>query len=307
MAKRCTEEPLIILCPPRSFSSVVCAMLGQHPAIYGFPELNLFVTDTLDALVTLNEGEGPHAHTGVGSYIGGLLRVIAELYFGEQTALTVAKALDWVLARRQFSTKHTMDSLLVEIFPRIGVDKSTRTAMSRKSIQRASSFYPSAKFLHLTRHPVATVKSMWECHQPFSFPDESGSNDRTIYTYCAHVWYQAHRSILDLTNALPSHQKLQVQAEDLLQQPDTCLANIASWLGGDAGPDAIEAMKHPERSPYATCGLLEVRGDNDATFLRHPKLRKIEPPPSLKILVEWGLDDGLVAQIRKLANQLGYG
>jgi hypothetical protein len=32
---------MLILCPPRSFSSVVSAMIGQHPQLYGFPELNL--------------------------------------------------------------------------------------------------------------------------------------------------------------------------------------------------------------------------------------------------------------------------
>ena len=43
--------PLVILCPARSFSSVVCAMLGQHPQTYGLPELHLFITDTVDDLL----------------------------------------------------------------------------------------------------------------------------------------------------------------------------------------------------------------------------------------------------------------
>ena len=31
-------EPLFILAPPRSFTSVVCAMIGNHPQMLGLPE-----------------------------------------------------------------------------------------------------------------------------------------------------------------------------------------------------------------------------------------------------------------------------
>ena len=35
-------SPVFILSPPRSFSTVVCSMLGQHPQLYGLPEIDLF-------------------------------------------------------------------------------------------------------------------------------------------------------------------------------------------------------------------------------------------------------------------------
>ena len=43
--------PLFILGSPRSFTSLVCAMLGQNPDAYGVPELNLFIEDNLKALI----------------------------------------------------------------------------------------------------------------------------------------------------------------------------------------------------------------------------------------------------------------
>jgi hypothetical protein len=55
-ALECTEanqtqitsmEALLVLAPPRSFSSVVAAMLGQHPQMYGMPELQLFGAETM--------------------------------------------------------------------------------------------------------------------------------------------------------------------------------------------------------------------------------------------------------------------
>jgi len=41
------NHPLLILASPRSFTSVICAALGQHPQMYELPELHLFVADTL--------------------------------------------------------------------------------------------------------------------------------------------------------------------------------------------------------------------------------------------------------------------
>jgi|ERR1043165_3828945 hypothetical protein len=83
------RSPLFILGVPRSFTSVVCAMLGQHPQMYGLPELHLFTSQTLEerknvwAQSTFNINHG-------------LLRVIAELYFGKQTEETVIFARAWL-------------------------------------------------------------------------------------------------------------------------------------------------------------------------------------------------------------------
>ena len=53
------KDPLIILSPPRSFSSVISTMIGQHPQIYGFPELHLFSGETLGDIL---EREAKEVH-----------------------------------------------------------------------------------------------------------------------------------------------------------------------------------------------------------------------------------------------------
>ena len=47
---------------------------------------------------------------------------------------------------------------------------------------------------------------------------------------------------------------MRVRGEDLLGEPDTYLRKIAEWLGLRTDEEAIEAMKHPEQSPYACIG-----------------------------------------------------
>src|SRR5260370_15948832 len=111
--------PLLILCPPRSFSSVVCTMLGQHPQMYGFPELRLFVADTVDGI--LHYFETQKESFGLPTAVApGLLRAVAELHFGSQSAEAVAHAHTRILARRDCNVRALFSSLLDRLRPLIG-------------------------------------------------------------------------------------------------------------------------------------------------------------------------------------------
>src|SRR5260370_36930708 len=73
------RPPLIILCPPRSFSSVVCARIRRDPELYAFPELNLFVTDQVATLLALAADSA--GIPGLGNYVDGIIPTIADLHF----------------------------------------------------------------------------------------------------------------------------------------------------------------------------------------------------------------------------------
>ena len=45
-------DPLVILSPARSFSSVVSTMIGEHPQLYGFPELHICTSDSLEDVIS---------------------------------------------------------------------------------------------------------------------------------------------------------------------------------------------------------------------------------------------------------------
>ena len=42
-----SPQPIFILASPRSFTSLLCTMLGQHPEVYGVPELHLFLAENM--------------------------------------------------------------------------------------------------------------------------------------------------------------------------------------------------------------------------------------------------------------------
>src|SRR5262249_48851958 len=79
----------------------------------------------------------------------GLLRALAELEFGGQTAETVARAADWLHARRDWPVAQVFNLLLDRVRPRAGIDKTPLTAMSPQAMERVYALCPRARFLHL--------------------------------------------------------------------------------------------------------------------------------------------------------------
>ncbi len=291
-------EPLIILCPLRSFSSVACGMLGQHPEMYGFPELHLFVVDSMEELMLYHERKG-RAKGGPG-----LLRSLAQLHDGIQTETTIHKAKQWLDERQDWSTKKIFDYLLEQINPKIGIEKTPVTVMKSEFIERAYTMFPKSKFLHLTRHPISAGKSMQDFFEQMSKISVRESS-KTLDP--ARLWFQTHSRIIEFTSTLPLGQSMRLKGEDLLSNPDLYLPQIAEWLGVRTDKEAIEAMKHPEVSSYASIGPRGARGGNDPKFLKSPVLRVGQvSEPSLTKSLEWALDLGFSTKITKLAKQMGY-
>jgi hypothetical protein len=277
-------------------------MLGQHPQLYGFPELNLFVTDTIGELLEL----GDVKIGGNSSYVTGLIRAVAELEFGGQNDLTIQESIAWISERAHWSTKQMFTHLLEWIYPRIGVDKSPRTALSQRALDRALSSYPEARIIHLTRHPVSTLRSLQETHCRFS-NNSLGVDTVWLHTFYAHLWSQSQELITAVVRELGPKQALQVRAEELLTQTDKYLTMLLDWLNLPSKSHIIEAMKHPELSPYSQPAPLGLEGDGDPLFFESPKLRVPVLPQVLHLPSEWKLESKLVNKLDALAHQLGYG
>ena len=286
---------LVILSPPRSFSSVISTMIGQHPDIYGFPELHVFIGNTLQEVLD--------REYKVGNYFGppGLLRAVAELEWGYQTSESILKAVGWLGVRRKWSTKKLMDYLLEKVNPLLGIEKSPITSLQQLWIERAYSFFPNAYFLHLTRHPVSTRKSI------DIFLRQPGRSTRPPTHDSLLTWYRFHRNIIEFTRTLPTGQSMRIKGEDLMAYPDVFLPQIAEWMGIRTDLNAIEAMKHPEKSPYAFRGPYPAHGGNDGNFMRNPSLtdRKIIEP-SLRGFINSAPISWLDEHNKSLLNQIGY-
>lgn len=290
-----SRAPLFILCPMRSFSSVVCAVLGQHPQTYGLPEVNLFVADTAGELMQAHASRPHAAH--------GLLRTLAQLRYGEQTESTVAAVLEWLNEHPQTTTAELFNEIVDAVAPRIAVDKTPRTVLSPGYLERCYEMFPDASFLHLTRHPRSTGKSLLNNLKRNS---EWGGTFDADRVDPENIWLRAHTNIVNFANTLPEGQCLRIKGEDLLTDPDTYLPQICEWLDIDSDADAIDDMLHPERSPYACYGPENARMGNDPEFLEKPAFRRaVVKEPELYGPLEWSGEE-LRKETIKLARELGY-
>lgn len=288
--------PLLILCPMRSFSSVVCAMLGQHPQAYGLPEVNLFIADTVGELMRLH---APRPHG-----MHGLLRTLAQIDHGEQTDASASEARAWLEARRDWSTQQVFDHILEAVAPRVAVDKTPRTVLRPEYLERAYSMYPDASFLHLTRHPRSTGKSLLNNLKRNA---EWGGTFKADQVDPERIWLRAHTHITQFAATLPEGQCLRIKGEDLLSAPASYLPQIAEWLGLDTSAAALDAMMHPERSPFACYGPEQAKLGNDPEFLEKPEFRASRVhEPALAGALDWAPDREFDKPTIKLARELGY-
>ena len=265
------HQPLIILSPPRSFSSVVSTMIGQHPQLYAFPELSLFAFSDLQNFCPFDKKEK------LSRDLPGLIRTIAQEHHGQQTTQTNLKAIEWLRERRDWSTEKIFNYLLDLISPRIGVEKTPITSRRMQNLERAYAMFPNAHFLHLTRHPISAKKSIEELstRKNLKHYKKTGTwQDNKYGINGLLVWLHMHNNIVKFTKTLPVGQTMRIKGENILSQPDVYLPQIAQWLGLRTDTEAIEAMKHPENSPYAYVGASPAHGGNDLKFMRNPKLRR---------------------------------
>ena len=259
---------MFILAPPCTFSWVVCAMLGQHPQTYALPELHLFTADTMAEWLERSATETFEMDHG-------LVRAVAELVYGEQTEATASRARGWLRRRAHFTTGLLLEAIVERIAPRVTVEKSPSTAHSPATLQRALDMFPSARFVHLVSHPRlycdAVIEILGDATTTNQLPpthwlvqlagDRGGEPDPQV------AWLEANRTIAAFLRRVPKEQQRLVRGEELLGGSSATLVRLAAWLGLRTDGDALDEMRHPERSPFARVGPSAAAFGSDR-FLR---------------------------------------
>ena len=303
---------------PCSFSSVIGTMLGQHPQLYGLPETHIFGCNTVAEWWDASSKESFNMSHG-------LLRAVAQMYFDEQSDIAIAQARAWLRRRSDFTTGFLLETLAERISPRILVEKSPSIVYSRTSMDRAHSMFPVGRFIHLVQHPRSYCESVLSAIREASalgsvpawmldlasYPGTSEGSDvarREEDADPQRAWLVLNANICTFLESVPDCQKIRVRGEDVLSDPAKALRYIADWMKIRSDDDAIEEMKHPERSPYAVLGPPSALYGNDHRFLAHPSLA----PNSIALQTLDGALNrkrgGVVcsSEVKHLARQFGY-
>jgi hypothetical protein len=298
--------PLFLLAPPRSYTSLINAMLGQHPQAFGLPELCLFNVPVLkDLWIRASDEMSNDAKTRQG-----ILRAVAEIYGGEQTAATIKMAQHWCAARQESSTGLVYQEIVERIHPLVAVEKSPSYTIDIGRMRAMLEAFPDAPFLHLIRHPVGQCKSVMAMNEgAFALYVNSleFQEDRAIIEP-QFAWHDLNVNILNFLADVPPEQQMRVRGEDIMENPREYLAAICRWAGLRDDDQAVEEMMHPERSPFACFGPINALFGNDPNFLSGPTFRPHKVKiPSLTKPVPWRDDgQGLKPPVAALAREFGY-
>ena len=294
--------PIFLLAPPRSFTSIVCGVLGQHPELLGSPELNLFRARTMTRFMRLTR-----LHMG-------LHRFVAQIYAGEQTVESVVMARNWVLARRDRTTTEVHRELCAKIAPRALVQKSPRYQRRLMYMEAILEAFPNARFIHLLRHPRGMCESYMQMNEPALQRlalAELGAIDRSGPKLVADpqvLWHDYNLRILHFQRRIDPRRWLRITGEEFLANMDHHHKMVCNWLGISDAPQAIDAMRRPEESPFACFGPLNALVGNDPKFLRDPRLRPSKrKPQSLTDPLPWREDGASFhPRVVEMARSLGY-
>lgn len=296
--------PLVVLSPPRSFSSLTSAMLGAHPQSAGLPELQLFMTDHMDPLLKFFA-------LSPGNLQDGLLRSVAQLYFGEQTDASVDQAKGWLAERRHLSTAAMFQLLARKVAPQVLVEKSIATVWRPGFLRRLKQAAPHARYLHLLRHPRGQCSSLVNMigHREDSVAADLKDHSTDPPTFDPQIaWLQIHQNILRALSDVPAEQVMRVRGEDVLADPERHLTEIVRWAGMRDDAEALDAMLHPERSIFARIGPPSAPYGSDPKFLENPVFRPQQSKPqSLEGPLPWRDDlTGFVPEVLEQARAFGY-
>jgi len=212
------EKVLFVVGSPRSGSTMLARMISSHSLVYGRPEPHL-LTPLAHLGYFANVDKAPYDHVLAAE---SMKEFVADLPGGEQDYVDACRAYTDTLYLRMLATRPNK---------RYFLDKTPAYGLVLDFIAR---IYPNAKYVVLTRHPLAVFSSFAE-----SFFD---SDYQTAHDYnpITERYVPAIAKFLRERKA-PIHH---VVYENLVADPDTVMRGVFEFLGVPHEAEAIDYGKH---------------------------------------------------------------
>ncbi|HEX6863855.1 MAG TPA: condensation domain-containing protein, partial [Thermoanaerobaculia bacterium] len=273
---------VFLLSPFRSGSTLLRVMLAGHPRLFAPPELELLAFRTMAERRDVYSGRNRFA-------VEGLLRAVMDLHGcdADRAREIVAEAEDQGLTVGQFFRR-----LQEWAGGRLVVDKTPSYALDLWTLRRAERMFDKPLYVHLIRHPRATIDSYLEAKmdQVYGFPFPAEEQAEL-------VWMLAHRNILAFLEEVPAERQHRLHFEDLVKDPRGSMESLSRFLG----LEMEEGMLQPYQGQRMTDGLhAGTRMMGDPKFHEH---RGIDA----SVADRWQTAGGSLApESWYLAEELGY-
>lgn len=304
MPPEISPPPVFVLAPPGLPGQTLAAALGFGPITYGLPELNLEQMESVDVLQREMIGiRAPQLH--------GLMRALAALYGGEQSAATIEMAGRWMQRRSHMATGDVAREIVAHIAPRRMVAPVTATIFDKGSLDRLHRNFPGATYLHLHMHPHTYGRLMTQDVSGQVAVQMSGAVDETTEPPTPDpqkLWLMAETAMAAYLERIPEPLSIALQVEALLADPEATLRDLATKLGLPSDNAAMAAMLTPERSVFAGPGPMGAHmAGTIRSFADHAAQLPDPKEARLTGAVPWRPDGvSLSQEVRTRAAALGY-
>lgn len=269
------EKIIFVIGPPRSGSTMLQRMLGSHSAIYTHPEPHL-ITPLAHLGYFANVDKAPYDHINAAEAIREL---VEDLPRGEEDYLDACRAYADTLYGR----------LLGKTDKQLFLDKTPAYALVLPFLAK---LYPRAKYVVLTRHPLAVLSSYADSFFEGDYDAAVAFND-VLGRYVPVMAAFLHEK------SVPYYH---IKYEDLVRGPEAKMADIFAFLGLPNEEGAVEygkhehvagsygdpKVKHETRPTTKSVSTWAVELANDAHKLEIAK--KVVAPLDPADVALWGYD-----------------
>ncbi|MDB9373597.1 non-ribosomal peptide synthetase [Nodularia sphaerocarpa] len=279
---------IFILSPHRSGSTLLRVILGGNPQLFAPPELELLTFNTL--------GERKAAFSGRYSFwTEGTIRTIMQI---RGCSAEEAIALMAELEAKNLTTKQFYQLIQQWLGDKILVDKTPSYSIDLETLKQAERNFQNPLYIHLVRHPYATMRSYEEARVEQTFPYQHPFNRRELAEL---VWLISHENILEFLKQVPQERQYQVKFEDIVSQPQTSVEGLCQFLGLDFHPDMLQPYK--EKKQRMTDGIYaQSRMVGDVKFHEHQGIN----PSTADTWKQYYSTDFLGDVTWRVAESLGY-
>jgi len=240
------KAAIFVLSPPRSGSTLLRVILGGHPELFSPPELYLLSFNTLKQRKEKFSGH-------LDFFREGLIRALMEL---KSCSKKEAEALMHRLEEQNMSTKAFMGLMQAWAGDKRLVDKTPTYAFNPEVLRRAEMEFTDARFIHLVRHPMASIASFEEIRADLVTGDADGELPLSAKQKGELWWLIGHQNILSFLKDIPEHRQHQLRFEDMVADPDGITQQLCDFLGIQFYPDMLNPYQ--EKKNRMTDGVSDV-------------------------------------------------
>ncbi|NEP41453.1 MAG: sulfotransferase, partial [Okeania sp. SIO2H7] len=283
------KQAIFILCTGRSGSTLLRVIMAGHPQLFAPPELYLLSFNTL--------AERKAAFSGRNNFLAeGVTRAIMEIKNCDgERALEIMEELEV----QNLSTKEFFALIQSWLPGKIIADKTPPYAFNPQVLQRAEEEFENPLYIHLLRHPMATIRSMKEARLDLLVAMEE--EEFSVEQKGELMWQISHQNIREFLKDIPSNRQHQLKYEDLVQQPQTTVEGLCKFIGIEFHQDMLEPYK--EKRKRMTDGVHAV-----SRMMGDPKFHSYKGI-NAKVAERWKEEyntDFLSEQTWQVAEELGY-